>query len=155
MSSGKCKMLLLSSLIINTLLSMPFHNYLDKRKTSMDNMVSQPPTKKLVTDGPTPMLSDSLSADIQGATDGHDTVPAVTDGDLSSSPQDLQNKNVTNVTKPSKREITGGQSQKTPAAPGQALKKDMDAANLLPPLFDYFGESMLFFVPSPELSFFL
>lgn len=148
---------------------MPFHNYLDKRKTSMDNMVSQPPTKKLVTDGPTPMLSDSLSADIQGATDGHDTVPAVTDGDLSSSdtvlavtdgdlsrsPQDLQNKNVTNVTKPSKREIIGGQSQKTPAAPGQALKKDMDAANLLPPLFDYFGESMLFFVPSPELSFFL
>lgn len=118
-------------------------------------MVSQPPTKKLVTDGLTPMLSDSLPADIQGATDGHDTVLAVTDGDLSSSPQDLQNKNVTNVTRPSKREITGEQSQKTSAALGQVLKKDMDAANLLPQLFEYFGESMLFFAPTPELSFFL
>ncbi|KAK4714954.1 hypothetical protein R3W88_020861 [Solanum pinnatisectum] len=127
----------------------------NKRKTSMDNMVSQPPTKKLVTDGPTPMLSDSLPVDIQGATDGHDTVLAVTDGDLSSSPQDLQNKNATNVMRPSKREITGGQSQKTSAALGQALKKDMDAANSLPPLFEYFGESMLFFAPTPELSFFL
>ncbi|KAL3364698.1 hypothetical protein AABB24_013467 [Solanum stoloniferum] len=127
----------------------------NKRKTSTDNMVSQPPTKKLVTDGPTPMLSDSLPADIQGATDGHDTVLAVTDGDLSSSPQDLQNKNVTNVTRPSKREITGEQSQKTSAALGQVLKKDMDAANLLPQLFEYFGESMLFFAPTPELSFFL
>ncbi|XP_049412609.1 transcription initiation factor TFIID subunit 6-like [Solanum stenotomum] len=127
----------------------------NKRKTSTDNMVSQPPTKKLVTDGPTPMLSDSLPADIQGATDGHDTVLAVTDEDLSSSPQDLQNKNVTNVTRPSKREITGEQSQKTAAALGQVLKKDMDAANLLPQLFEYFGESMLFFAPNPELSFFL
>lgn len=127
----------------------------NKRKISTDNMVSQPPTKKLVTDGPTPMLSDSLPADIQGATDGHDTVLAVTDGDLSSSPQDLQNKNVTNVTRPSKREITGEQSQKTSAALGQVLKKDMDAANLLPQLFEYFGESMLFFAPTPELSFFL
>ncbi|KAL3333578.1 hypothetical protein AABB24_033588 [Solanum stoloniferum] len=127
----------------------------NKRKTSMDNMISQPPTKKLVTDGPTPMLSDSLPVDIQGATDGHDTVLAVTDGDLSSSPQDLQNKNATNVMRPSKREITGGQSQKTSTALGQALKKDMDAANSLPPLFEYFGESMLFFAPTPELSFFL
>ncbi|KAK6785636.1 hypothetical protein RDI58_019091 [Solanum bulbocastanum] len=127
----------------------------NKRKTSMDNKVSQPPTKKLVTDGPTPMLSDSLPVDIQGDTDGHDAVLAVTDGDLSSSPQELQNKNATNVVRPSKREITGGQSQKTSAALGQALKNDMDAANSLPPLFEYFGESMLFFAPTPELSFFL
>lgn len=134
---------------------MPFHNCLDKRKTSMDNMISEPPTKKLVTDGPTPMLSDSLPVDIQGATGGDATMLGVTDEDLSSKPQDLQNKNVTNVTRTSRREITDGQSKKAPAAPGQAWKKDMDAANLLPPLFEYFGESMLFFAPSPELSFFL
>ncbi|XP_055822391.1 transcription initiation factor TFIID subunit 6-like [Solanum dulcamara] len=127
----------------------------NKRKTSMDNMISEPPTKKLVTDGPTPMLSDSLPVDIQGATGGQATILGVTDEDLSSKPQDLQNKNVTNVTRTSRREITDGQSQNAPAAPGQAWKKDMDAANLLPPLFEYFGESMLFFAPSPELSIFL
>ncbi|CAN4103968.1 unnamed protein product [Withania somnifera] len=126
-----------------------------KCKTSMENMISESPTKKLMTDGPTPMLSDSSPVDIQGATDGHATVLGVTDGDSPSKPQDLQNKDVTNVTRTSRREITGGQRQKAPPALGQAWKKDMDAANLLPPLFEYFGESMLFFAPSPELSFFL
>lgn len=118
-------------------------------------MISEPPTKKLVTDSPTPIPSDSSPVGIQGATEGDATMLGVTDGDLSSRLQDLQNKNVTDVTRTSRKEITGGQSQKAPAALGQTWKKDMDAAHLLPPLFEYFGESMLFFAPSPELSYFI
>ncbi|KAM3396321.1 Transcription initiation factor TFIID subunit 6b [Capsicum chinense] len=127
----------------------------NKRKTSMDNMISEPPTKKLETDGSTPMPSDSSPVGIEGATDMSATTLGVKDEDLSSTPQDLQNKNVTNVTRTNRRENTGGQNQKAPAPLGQAWKKDMDAANSLPPLFEYFGESMLSFAPSPELSFFL
>ncbi|XP_060191138.1 transcription initiation factor TFIID subunit 6-like isoform X2 [Lycium barbarum] len=127
----------------------------NKRKASTDDMISEPSTKKLMTDGPAPLLSDSSPVGLQGATDGQATTVGVTDADLSSGPQGLQNETVINERRTSRREINGGQSQKAPVALGQAWKKDIDAANLLPPLFDYFGESMLFFAPSPELSFFL
>ncbi|KAK4341882.1 hypothetical protein RND71_037698 [Anisodus tanguticus] len=127
----------------------------NKRKASTDDMISEPSTKKLMTDGPAPLLSDSSPVGIQGATDGHATTPGAADADLSSGPQGLQNETLINEKRTSRREINGGQSQKRPAAPGQPWKKDIDAAHLLPPLFDYFGESMLFFAPSPELSFFL
>ncbi|XP_009591415.1 transcription initiation factor TFIID subunit 6-like isoform X2 [Nicotiana tomentosiformis] len=128
----------------------------NKRKASMDNMISQPPPKKLMTDGPAcAMLSSSLPVGIQGAIGGNATTLGVTDASLSSGPQGLQNENANNLMRASRREIAGGKIQKAPAALGQASKKDMDAANLLPPLFEYFGDSMLFFAPSPELSFFL
>ncbi|XP_009765069.1 transcription initiation factor TFIID subunit 6-like isoform X1 [Nicotiana sylvestris] len=128
----------------------------NKRKASMDDMISQPPPKKLMTDGPaSPMLSSSLPVGIQGAIGGNATTLGVTDASLSSGPQGLQNENANNGMRSSRREIAGGKIQKAPAAFGQASKKDMDAANLLPPLFEYFGDNMLFFAPSPELSFFL
>ncbi|KAJ8542863.1 hypothetical protein K7X08_005386 [Anisodus acutangulus] len=113
----------------------------NKRKASTDDMISQPSTKKLMTDGPTPLLSDYSPVGIQGTTDGHATTLCVTDADLLSGPQGLQNETLINERRTSRREINGGQSQKTPAVLGQAWKKDIDAANLLPPLFDYFGET--------------
>lgn len=55
----------------------------------------------------------------------------------------------------SRREIVGGEGLKTSAGLEQAWKEDMDAAQLLPLLYEYFGESMLTFVPSPQSSLFL
>lgn len=37
----------------------------------------------------------------------------------------------------------------------QAWKDDIDAGQLLPPVFELFGESLLSFIPKPEASIFL
>lgn len=44
---------------------------------------------------------------------------------------------------------------KTPALLNQAWKDDLDSGRLLVLLFELFGESILPFIPTPEMSFFL
>ncbi|XP_060199697.1 transcription initiation factor TFIID subunit 6 isoform X2 [Lycium barbarum] len=118
-----------------------------KRKASLDNMMTQPPAKRLMTDGPTRSMSaNSLPVGTQGPAVGHET-------GVSSAPHGLQhNENMLRAS--GRREMAGGQG-KTSVALDQAWKEDLDAARLLPSLFECFGERMFSFTPSPELSFFL
>lgn len=112
----------------------------------MDNMMHQPPLKKRATDSS--MGANSLPADIAGASGGYSTNTGAADSSRASG-----NNNVAGSS--SRREIAGGQGFKTSSALEQAWKEDTDAAQLLPSLYEYFGESMLTFVPLPEASLFL
>ncbi|XP_009767287.1 transcription initiation factor TFIID subunit 6-like [Nicotiana sylvestris] len=126
----------------------------NKRKASLDNMMAQPPPKKLMTDGSTgSMTTNSLPVSTQGPAGRYAAALGVTETGLSSAPQGLHNENMPRSS--SRREMTGVQGQRTPATLDQAWKEDLDAARLLPSLFECFGERMFPFTPSPELSFFL
>nr|GMC74522.1 transcription initiation factor TFIID subunit 6-like [Ipomoea batatas] len=118
----------------------------NKRKISMDNMIQQqqPPQKKLVTDG---------AAGMQGATSGYATNLGATDGGFASTPQALSSENSQRIS--SRKEMSGSQAPKSQVGLNQAWKQDIDAAHLLPFLFEFYGESMLSFVPAPELLVFL
>lgn len=126
----------------------------DKRKISMDNMIQQPPLKKLVTDGPAGAVpSNSLPGGMQGASSGYTTNLGTTERGFASMPQALSSENLQRIS--SRKEMTGAQVPKSQVGHNQAWKQDIDAAHLLPFLFEYYGESMLSFVSAPELSIFL
>lgn len=121
----------------------------------MDNMIQQQPAqKKLVTDGAAGAVpSNSLPGGMQGATSGYATNLGATDGGFASTPQALSSENSQRIS--SRKEMSGAQAPKSQAGLNQAWKQDIDAAHLLPFLFEYYGESMLSFVPAPELLVFL
>lgn len=128
---------------------------LGKRKASLDNMMTQPPAKRLMTDGPTgAMTANSLSLSTQGPTVGYAATQGVTETGVSSASHGLQhNENMLRTS--GRRDMTASQAQKSSVVLDQAWKEDLDAAHLLPSLFECFGERMFSFTPSPELSFFL
>lgn len=117
--------------------------------------MTQPPPKRLMTDGPTgSMTANSLPVSTQGPAVGYAVTVGVTETGVSSAPHGLQhNENMLRTS--GRRDITAGQGKKTSVALDQAWKEDLDAARLLPSLFDCFGERMFSFTPSPELSLFL
>ncbi|KAL5700134.1 Transcription initiation factor TFIID subunit 6 [Ranunculus cassubicifolius] len=106
----------------------------NKRKMSLEQSSSeQPPPKRVAVGGGSPATSMQIDH----------LQPGGADGGPSSS-------------------FSGGQvgndsrkSKKSPLALAQAWKEDMDAGHLLSSLFELFGESILPFTPSAELSFFL
>lgn len=111
----------------------------------------QPPLKKLAIEGPMGVIpSNSMPGDLQG---GFSNSPMGTDAGLPSISQQLTNEKTSGMS--SRREKVGGLPPNMPTILAQGWKEDMDAGNLLPLLVEYFGESMLSFVPMPELSFFL
>ncbi|GLT59504.1 hypothetical protein SLA2020_323180 [Shorea laevis] len=122
----------------------------NKRKASTDNLIQQPPLKKLATDtGIGVMPMNSMPVDMQGVVGGG--FPNAMGGSsvgISSMSRHPSNNNI------SGRE-TGDRVLKTSAVLAQAWKDDTDAGNLSASLFELFGESMLAFTPKPELSFFL
>lgn len=123
-----------------------------KRKASTDNLMQQPPLKKLATDGSMGVMPiNSLAVDKQGLTGGFSTSTAVGSSDvgLSSKSQQLASENISG----GRREV-GTRSLKASAVLAQAWK-DVNAGQLSASLFEYFGESMFCFTPSPELSLFL
>ncbi|KAJ4826021.1 hypothetical protein Tsubulata_023013 [Turnera subulata] len=118
-----------------------------KRKASTDNLLQQPPLKKLGTGGTmavNPM--NSMTVDMQGG--GFPTAAGASNASLSSMTRPLSGENS------SGRDITGRGVQ-TSTGLAQAWKEDMDAGCLLSSLFELFGESMFFFTPKSELSIFL
>ena len=122
----------------------------DKRKASMDNLLQQPPFKKLSSDGSMGVMPTNS---MQGVGGGF-TSGAVTGSDagFSNINQQLQNENVSgsNV----KREKIDVQAQKASAL-ALAWKEETDGGRLSSSLFEHFGLSMFSFIPSPELSSFL
>lgn len=129
----------------------PSNFFPDKRKASMDNMMSQPPLKKLATDSSMGVAAaNSVAGDIAGASsDGYAT-------NIDSNMQMLRPLANNNIAGPSsRREIVGSQRLKASAALEQACKNTVDPAELLPSLYECFGESILTFVPSSQASVFL
>lgn len=114
-----------------------------KRKASSDNLMQQPPLKKIASDGTmvamrmNPMQSAGLPTAIGGSNVG-----------VSAIPHQLPSENL-----PARQ--VGGQMPKTSSVLAQAWKEDMDGGRLLASLFEYFGESLFSLTPKPELSFFL
>ncbi|KAF8414184.1 hypothetical protein HHK36_002183 [Tetracentron sinense] len=126
----------------------------NKRKASLDHLMQQPPLKKFATDGPTSvMATNSLPADVQGATGGFPAALGDSDVGPSSSSGQLPNNSISSSS--GRREKGDDRALKMSAVLTQAWKEDMDAGHLLASLFELFGESMLSFTPKPEMSFFL
>ncbi|KAJ8431681.1 hypothetical protein Cgig2_007503 [Carnegiea gigantea] len=124
----------------------------NKRKASMDNLLQQPPQKKLSTDGvmgAMPM-NPMQQPNMQGVSGGFAGAVGGSDAGLSAQ---LQGENVpgSNV----QREKADAQAQKTSSVLAQAWKEETDGGRLLSSLFEYFGHSMFSFTPAPELSLFL
>lgn len=120
----------------------------------MDNMMLQPPLKKLATDSQMGGLSaNPMPIDMPGASGGFAKNMGVSDTGFPSMSRSFSNDNVLGMS--GKREMVAGQGYKTSSVLDQAWKEDMEVGKLLPLLYDYFGESMFNFVPAPELSFFL
>ncbi|KAK9268783.1 hypothetical protein L1049_000546 [Liquidambar formosana] len=125
----------------------------NKRKASTDNLLQQPPLKKVATDGPMGVVPlNSLPVDIQGAPGGFSTAVGGSTTVLSSMSRQLPNENMPGSG--GGRDL-GSRVLKTSAVLAQAWKEDTNAGPLLASLFEFFGESMFSFTPTPELSFFL
>lgn len=127
----------------------------NKRKASMDNLLQQPPQKKLSTDGvmgAMPM-NPMQQPNMQGISGGFAGAAGGSDTGLSAITPQLQGENVlgSNV----QREKADAQAQKTSSVLAQAWKEETDGGRLLSSLFEYFGHSMFSFTPAPELSLFL
>ncbi|KAF5730515.1 transcription initiation factor TFIID subunit 6 isoform X1 [Tripterygium wilfordii] len=121
----------------------------NKRKASTDNLVQQPPLKKIASEGAmgvVPMNTEPVN--IQGATGGFPTTVGGSAIGISTTTRQLPNDSR------SGREA-GGRLPRTSTVLSQAWKDDFEAGPLLASLFELFGESMFAFTPKPELSFFL
>lgn len=116
-----------------------------KRKASSDNLMQQPPLKKIASDGT--MVAMRMNS-MQSATPGLPTAIGGSNVGVSAIPHQLPSENL-----PARQ--VGGQMPKTSSVLAQAWKEDMDGGHLLASLFEYFGESLFSFTPKPELSVFL
>ncbi|KAF5198322.1 Transcription initiation factor tfiid subunit [Thalictrum thalictroides] len=123
----------------------------NKRKMSLDHLTQQPPLKKVMSEG---MMGATMQTDMQAVTDGF---PAASGNAImapSSSLRQITNESNSRGST-SRKEKSEGRLPKMSVALAQAWKEDMDAGHLLASLFEFFGESILPFTPSAELSFFL
>lgn len=127
---------------------------LSKRKATVDNMVQQPPLKKLATDGPMGSLTaNSVPVDMSGASGGYAANIRAADSSFPSISKTFSSENVRGIS--ARRDGVASQGHKPSAVLQQAWKEEVDTGKLLPLLYEYFGESMLNFVPTPELSLLL
>lgn len=121
----------------------------NKRKASMDNLMQQPPLKKMATNGTMGVLPmNSMHVNMQRPTGGYPTVMGGSSIGVPAMRRQLPNEKML-----ARKSI--GQALKTSTLLAQAWKPDMEGGLLLASLFELLGESMFCFTPKPELSFFL
>lgn len=123
-------------------------NHLEKRKASMEDMEQQPPPKRMEIDGPifTPS-SNSPPSQLPGETaalanSGASSTSSHTPVEIVSASRGTKNNG-------------SGHYLNTSSILAQVWKDDLDSGHLLVSLFELFGESILPFIPSPEMSLFL
>ncbi|OMP04339.1 TATA box binding protein associated factor (TAF) [Corchorus olitorius] len=105
----------------------------NKRKASADNLMQQPPVKKIASDGAIGMMPiNSMQVDMQGAVGGFSTGIGGSNMGVSSISRQLSNDHI------SGREVSG-RVLKTSSVLAQAWKEDTDAGNLLASLFELYG----------------
>jgi transcription initiation factor TFIID subunit 6 len=117
-------------------------NYQDKRKASMEHM-EQPPPKKIATDGPVDMQVEPIAP-----------VP-LGDSKTGLSTSSEHTPNYSEAGSRNQKDKGDSQAIKTSAILSQVWKDDLNSGHLLVSLFELFGESILSFIPSPEMSLFL
>lgn len=126
-----------------------FSIYQGKRKASMDNLMLQPPVKKMATLGPMGVMPvNSMPVNMQGPSGGFSTPvegPRVSLSML----RHLQNEKML------RREVGSSRALKTSTVLAQAWREDAEGGHLLASLFELFGESMFSFTHKSELYFFL
>ena len=118
--------------------------YQDKRKASMEHM-EQPPPKKIATDGPVDEMPVHMQVE--------PTAPGDSKTELPSSSEHLPN--YSEAGSRNRKDKGDNQAIKTSAILSQVWKDDLNSGHLLVSLFELFGESILSFIPSPEMSLFL
>lgn len=125
--------------------------YQDKRKASMDNMMQQPPLKRVATEGSMGVnTANSFPVNVQRATAGYSASLGGSDVSLSSMPRHLPTENVLGI-----NGRKDDRAKKSLSSSTQALKEVMEAGQFLPLLTESFGESMLPFIPTPLSNIFL
>ncbi|KGN47943.1 transcription initiation factor TFIID subunit 6 [Cucumis sativus] len=126
--------------------------FLNKRKENADHLEGQPPLKKMVMDSPMGVMPTNSSAShMEGAVN-----PASSSNSsliLPTSSQPLQNETIPGSN--SRKGKYDDQILKRSAVLSQVWKEDLKSGKLLTSMLDLFGESMLCFIPAPELSMFL
>ncbi|XP_017253377.1 transcription initiation factor TFIID subunit 6 [Daucus carota subsp. sativus] len=120
-----------------------------KRKASMDNIMQQPPLKRVATEGS--MGVSSFPVNIQRTAGGYSTGLGGSDVGLSSSmSRQIPTENALGI-----NGRKDDRAKKPSSASTQAWKEVMDAGQSLPLLTECFGESMLTFIPTPLSNIFL
>ncbi|KAK4275389.1 hypothetical protein QN277_018481 [Acacia crassicarpa] len=116
-----------------------------KRKASTDNLMQQPPLKKIATDVSGGLMPiNSLPVDMQGTPGGFSNSMGVSNPGIPSMARQLNQG----------REV-GGQQGKVSATLAQAWKDYIDAGHLLSSMHELFGHGVLSFIPKAEASIFL
>ncbi|KAI3410749.1 TAF domain-containing protein [Psidium guajava] len=115
----------------------------NKRKATSDNLMQQPPLKRVATEG---MIGGMPANPMQGVASGFSGAVGVPGVAVL---RQLPNEGT------SGRDASGSSALRTSNVLAQAWKEDVNAGHLLASLFEYFGESMFCFTPKPELSIFL
>ncbi|KAJ6973360.1 transcription initiation factor TFIID subunit 6 isoform X1 [Populus alba] len=122
-------------------------NYQGKRKASMEHM-EQPPPKKIATDGPVDVVPSHMQVE--------PTAPVpLGDSKTGLSTSSEHTPNYSEAGSRNKKDKGDSQAIKTSAILSQVWKDDLNSGHLLVSLFELFGESILSFIPSPEMSLFL
>ncbi|XP_030542892.1 transcription initiation factor TFIID subunit 6-like isoform X1 [Rhodamnia argentea] len=115
----------------------------NKRRASSDNLMQQPPLKRVATEG---MIGGMPANPMQGVASGFS---GAVGGPGVAVLRHLPNEGTSGIG------AGGSSALKTSNTLAQAWKEDVNAGHLLASLFEYFGESMFCFTPKPELSIFL
>ncbi|CAK7349063.1 unnamed protein product [Dovyalis caffra] len=124
----------------------------DKCKASMEH-VEQPPPKKIATDGPANIVPTETSPSHMQV---EPRAPAPSgDSKMGPSTSSEQMPNDSYAGSRIQKEKGDSQAIKTSAILSQVWKDDLNSGHLLVSLFELFGESILSFIPSPEMSLFL
>uniref|UniRef100_A0A0D9V1G9 TATA box binding protein associated factor (TAF) histone-like fold domain-containing protein n=1 Tax=Leersia perrieri TaxID=77586 RepID=A0A0D9V1G9_9ORYZ len=125
----------------------------NKRKSSTDISASQPPQKKMATDGGmNSMASPPMAGNMPGTMDGFSTQLTNPSMMQASSSGQLVESTASGVIR---RDQGSNHPQRVSTVLRLAWKEDQNAGHLLSSLYEIFGEAILSFVQPPEISFFL
>lgn len=130
--------------------------HIDKRKAVVDKMELEPSPKKVEIDGQNSVAtSNSPLSQLHEATGT--IANSSVDSNAGQSSSSLQApKETTSQSTGSRRKVVGADRYiKTPTVLAQIWKEEMNSGKLLTSLYELFGESILSYIPAPELSTFL
>ncbi|CAO2190508.1 unnamed protein product [Urochloa humidicola] len=119
----------------------------NKRKSSTDLSASQPPPKRMATDGSV----NSVAGNMQGAMDGFSTQlgnPSMMQASSSGQMESIPSTGI-------RRDQASDLAQRVSTVLRQAWTEDQDAGHLLGSLYEVFGEAIFSFVQPPEISLFV
>ncbi|EXB78675.1 Transcription initiation factor TFIID subunit 6 [Morus notabilis] len=123
----------------------------NKRKAIMDDTEQQPPLKRMEIDGPTSVPSSNSSpSHLPG-----ETSAISNSGDTNAGPSSPSSSQMPAEIVSDTKSKGNCKYLKTSAILTQVWKDDLNSGHLLVSLFELFGESILSFIPAPEMSLFI